>query len=161
MFVGINASLRRSSPRSCKGFGRLLALSQIPSADIWAFASALERSQEFLEAVGSGSEASEGILTGLMRLLESFLEALGRSGPLQEASRTLRDDRGRLKHYACNGLEASSQAYNTQATPQRLPGPSPQNIQIQQDYYSYKLTRIISSVVSGASTRFEAQGLGG
>ena len=43
-------------------------------------------------------------------------EALGRSGPLQEASRTLRDDRGRLKHYACNGLEASSQAYESQET---------------------------------------------
>ena len=161
MLIRLNASLMLSSPRLCKGFGRLSGFSQIPGTDIWAFASALERSQEFLEAVGSGSEASEGILTGLMRLLKSFLEALGRSGPLQEASRTLRDDRGRLKHYACNGLEASSQAYDPQGTPQRLPGPSPQNIQIQQDYYSYKLTRIISSVVSGASTRFEAQGLGG
>ena len=159
--MGITASLRLSSPRLCKGFGRLPAFSQIPSTDIWAFASALERSQEFLEAVGSGSEASEGILTGLMKLLESFLEALGRSGPLQEASRTLRDDRGRLKHYACNGLEASSQAYESQEPPQQLPGPSPQNIQIQQDYYSYKLTRNIGLVISGASTRFEAQGLGG
>ena len=144
MLVGINASLRLSSPRLCKGFWRLSAFSQIPSADIWAFASALERSQEFLEVVGSGSEASDGCLGGLMRLLESFLDALGRSGPLQEASRTLRDDRERLKHYACNGLEASSQAYATQGTPQQPPEPSPQNIQIQQDYYSYKLTRIIS-----------------
>ena len=117
MFIGINASLRLSSPRLCKGFGRLSAFSQIPGTDIRAFASALERSQEFLEAVGSGSEASEGILTGLMRLLQSLLDALERSGPLQEASRKLRDDQGRLKHYACNGLEASSQAYNTQGIP--------------------------------------------
>ena len=54
-----------------------------------------------------------------MRLLESFLDATGLSGQpwqLQEASRTLRDDRGRLKHYACNGLEASSQAYEGQET---------------------------------------------
>ena len=123
--MGITASLRLSGPRLCKGFGRLSAFSQIPGTDIWAFASALERSQEFLEAVGSGSEASEGILTGLMRLLESFLEALGRSGPLQEASRTLRDDRGRLKHYACNGLEASSQAYETQETPTAVARPEP------------------------------------
>ena len=123
------------------------AFSQIPSTDIWAFTSALERSQEFLEAVGSGSEASDGCLGRLMGLLESFLNATGLSGKpwqLQEASRTLRDDRGRLKHYACNGLEASSQAYETQGTPQQLPGPSPQNIQIQQDYYSYKLsTRLL------------------
>ena len=86
----------------------------MPSTDIWAFASALERSQEFLEVVGSGSEASEGCLGGLVRLLERLLDALGRSGPLQEASRTLRDDQGRLKQYACNGLEAASQAYDTQ-----------------------------------------------
>ena len=105
-----------------------------------------------------------------MRFLESFLDALGRSGLLPEASGTLLDDRGGLKHYACTGLEASSQAYGTQGTPQQLPEPSPQNIQIQQDYYSYKLTskaysykltRIISLVISGACTRFEAQGLGG
>ena len=70
-----------------------------------------------MEAVGSGPEASGGFLGRLMRLLESFLDATGLSGKpwqLQEASRTLRDDRGRLKHYACNGLEASSQAYTTQ-----------------------------------------------
>ena len=89
----------------------------IYSTDIWAFSSALERSHEFLEAVGSGSEASDGCVGRLMRLLESFLDATGLCGKpweLQEASRTLRDDRGRLKHYACNGLEASSQAYATQ-----------------------------------------------
>ena len=96
-----------------------------------------------------------------MGFLESFLDALGRSELLPDASGTLLDDRGGLKHYACNGLEASSQAYATQGTPQQLPEPSPQNIQIQQDYYSYKRTRIISLVISGASTRFEAQGLGG
>ena len=86
-------------------YGRLSAFSQIPSADIWAFASALERSQEFLEVVGSGSEASGGFLGGFMGFLESFLDALGRSGLLPEASGTLLDDRGGLKHYTCNGLE--------------------------------------------------------
>ena len=40
-----------------------------------------------------------------MGLLESFLYAPGRSGTLPEASRTLLDDRGGLKHYACGGLE--------------------------------------------------------
>ena len=81
-----------------------------------------------MEAVGSGSEASEGILTGLMRLLESFLDAPGGSGTLGSASRgfqELRDDRGRLKHYACNGLEASSQAYETQETPTATARPEP------------------------------------
>ena len=104
-------------PAFMQGIWRLSAFSQIPSADIWAFASALERYQEFFEAVGSDSEASDGCLGGLMRLLESFLDAPGGSGTLGSApggSRTLRDDRGRLKHYACNGLEASSQAYGTQ-----------------------------------------------
>ena len=86
--MGITASLRLSSPRSCKRFGRLSAFSQIPSTDIWAFASALERSQEFLEAVGSGSEASGGFFGRLTRLLESFLDALGRSGTVPEASRS-------------------------------------------------------------------------
>jgi len=70
--MGISASLRLSSPRLCKGFGRLSAFSQIPSTDIWAFASALERSQEFLEVVGSGSEASGGFLGSFMEVLESF-----------------------------------------------------------------------------------------
>ena len=88
MCMGITASLRLSSPRLCKGFGRLSAFSQIPSADIWAFASALERSQEFLEAVGSGSEASEGFLGRLMGLLESFLDVPGRSGTVHEVSRS-------------------------------------------------------------------------
>ena len=41
-----------------------------------------------------------------MGFLESFLDALGRSGLLPEASGTLLDDRGGLKHYACSGLEA-------------------------------------------------------
>ena len=41
-----------------------------------------------------------------MGFLESFLDALGRSGLLPEASGTLLDDRGGLKHHACNGLEA-------------------------------------------------------
>ena len=48
------------------------AFSQIPSTDTWAFASALERSQEFLEVVGSGSEASGGFLGSFMEVLESF-----------------------------------------------------------------------------------------
>ena len=94
--MGINASLRLSSQRICKGFGRLSALSQIPSTDIWAFASALERSQEFLEAVGSGSEASGGFLGGFMGLLESFLDAPGRSGTLGAASGGPQDAQGRL-----------------------------------------------------------------
>ena len=153
---GDQCVIKAEQPAFMQGVWEVIGLTPDPQYDIWAFASALERSQEFLKAVGSGSEASEGILTGLMRLLESFLEALGRSGPLQEASRTLRDDRGRLKHYACNGLEASSQAYDPQEPPQQPPEPSPQNIQFQQDYYSYKLTRIVRTVVSGASTRFEA-----
>ena len=88
MSMGVNASLRLSSPFFCKGYGSFSAFSQIPSTDIWAVASALERSQEFLEAVGSGSEASEGILTGLMRLLESFLDALGHSGTVLEVSKS-------------------------------------------------------------------------
>jgi len=91
----INASLRLSSPRLCKGFGRLSAFSQIPSTDIWAFASALERSQEFLEVVGSGSEASEGFLGRLMRLLESFLDAPGLSGTLGAAPGGFQDAQGR------------------------------------------------------------------
>ena len=41
-----------------------------------------------------------------MGFLESFLDALGRSGLLPEASGTLLDDRGELKHYACTNLEA-------------------------------------------------------
>ena len=41
-----------------------------------------------------------------MGFLESFLDALGRSGLLPDASGTLLDDRGGLTHYACNGLQA-------------------------------------------------------
>jgi len=84
--MGINASLRLSSPRLCKGYGRLSAFSQIPSADIWAFAFALERSQEFLEAVGSDSEASGSFLGRLMKLLASFLDVPGRSRTLWDSS---------------------------------------------------------------------------
>ena len=51
--------------------------------------------QEFLEAVESGSEASEGFLTGLMRLLESFLDAPDRSGALRAAPGGFQDAQGR------------------------------------------------------------------
>ena len=141
--MGINASLRLSSPRLCKGFGRLSAFSQIPSTDIWAFASALERSQEFLEAVGSGSEASEGFLTGLMGLLESSLDAPGRSGPLQEAPRTLR----------AIGEGSNTTPVMVWRLPSRPTTPrdpvsdrlsrAHRTYKFQQDYYSDKLTRII------------------
>ena len=98
-----------------------------------------------------------------MGLLESFLDAPGLSGTLGAVSRTVLDDWGGLKHYACIGSEASLQAYDTQETSPAAARaePSPQNVQIQQDCYSYELTRIVRIVVSGASTRFEAQGLGG
>ena len=58
-------------PALMQGIWRLSAFSQIPSTDIWAFASALERSQEFLEVVGSGSEASGGLLGSFMEVRES------------------------------------------------------------------------------------------
>ena len=82
-------------PALMQGIWRLSAFSQIPSTDIWAFTSALERSQEFLEAVGSGSEASEGFLTGLMRLLGSFLDAPGRFGTSGSAPGGFQDAQGR------------------------------------------------------------------
>ena len=94
--MGINASLRLSSPRFCKGFGRLSALSQIPSTEIWAFASALERSQEFLEAVGRVSEASGGFLGGFMGAPGELLgSSLDRSGASGAAAGGMRDVPGR------------------------------------------------------------------
>ena len=91
---GSQCVIEAEQPAFTQGFGRLSAFSQIPSADIWAFASTLERSQEFLEVVGS-SEASEGCLGGLMRLLESFLDAPGRSGARGAAPGGFQDAQGR------------------------------------------------------------------
>ena len=58
---------------------------------------------------------------------------LGRSrtfGSAPGGTQDAQGNRGRLKHYASNGLEASFQAYNTQGSCERPPEPSPQNIQI-------------------------------
>ena len=100
---------------------------------------------------------------------------LGAPGKLLGRSRMLWDARGRFRRPPGRS-GTTGQGPNTtpvmvwrlpprpttpRGPPQQHSGPSPQNIQIQQDYYSYKLTRIMRTVVSGASTRFEAQGLGG
>ena len=57
-----------------------------------------------------------------MGFLESFLDALGRSGLLPEASGTLLDDRGGLKPYACNGSEAWKGSNTTLVMVLVLPG---------------------------------------
>ena len=57
-----------------------------------------------------------------MGFLESFLDALGRSGLLPDASGTLLDDRGWLTHYACNGLQAWKGSNTTLVLVLGLPG---------------------------------------
>ena len=54
-----------------------------------------------------------------MGFLESFLDALGRSGLLPEASRT-------LKHYACNGFSAPQPGHDCLRRAQQLPEEGPQ-----------------------------------
>ena len=57
-----------------------------------------------------------------MGFLESFLDALGRSGLLPDASGTLLDDRGGLTHYACNGLKGWEGLNTTPVMVLVLPG---------------------------------------
>ena len=57
-----------------------------------------------------------------MGFLESFLDALGRSGLLPDASGTLLDDRGGLTHYACNGVQAWKGSNTTPVMVLVLPG---------------------------------------
>ena len=163
--MGINASLRLSSPRSCKGFGRLSAFLPDPQ---YRHLGICIRFGAFPGVLGGRWER----LGGFRRLSWRTHEAPGK---LLGHSRKLWGARGRSRRLPGRSGTTGEGSNTTpvmvwrlpprpttaRRPPQRLPGPSPQNIQFQQDYYSYKLTRIISSFISGASTRFEAQGLGG
>ena len=87
--------IEAQQPAFMQGVWEVIGLLPDPQCRHFGICIRFERSQEFLEAVGSGSEASEGFLTGLMRLLESFLDAPGGSGKLGSAPGGFQDAQGR------------------------------------------------------------------
>ena len=72
--------------------------------------------------LGGVRRRQESFLGSFMVFLESFLDALGRSGLLPDASGTLLDDKGGLTRYVCSGLKVWKGSNTTLVMDLALPG---------------------------------------